>query len=118
LHGVNDIRQREIHTAELLVPEPNAREFEMDIGMIKKTQTPGFEHILAELFKAWGRTICSDIDKHSNSIWNKKELPKEWKEPIIISVYKNSDKTDCSNYCGISLCQLHTKFYPTSCCQG
>ena len=37
------------------------------------------------------------------SIWNKKELPKKWKESIIVLIYKQGDKTDCSNYMGISL---------------
>jgi len=35
--GVNDVRQTEIHTSELLVPEPNAFEIEMVIEEIKKT---------------------------------------------------------------------------------
>jgi len=30
-------------------------------------------------------------------------LPEEWKESIIIPTYKNGDKTDCSNYRGMSL---------------
>jgi len=30
-------------------------------------------------------------------------LPEEWKESIIIPVYKTGDKPDCSNYGGISL---------------
>jgi len=68
LHGVNDVRQREIRTAEPLVPEPSAREFEMDIGKLKKTQTPGIDQIPAELIKKWGRTICCDIHKIINSI--------------------------------------------------
>ena len=47
-----------------------------------------------------------------------RESPEEWKESIVIPIYKKGDKTDCINYRGISVCQLHTKFYPTSCCQG
>jgi hypothetical protein len=30
-------------------------------------------------------------------------LTEEWKESIIVSVYRKGDKTDCSNYRGISL---------------
>jgi len=37
-----------------------------------------------------------------NSIWNKEELPEEWKEPVIVRIYKKGDKTACSNYRGIS----------------
>jgi len=37
VHGVNDVRQTEIHTAEPLVPEPRVFEFELVIEKLKVT---------------------------------------------------------------------------------
>jgi hypothetical protein len=66
-------------------------------------KSPGIDQIPAELIKAGGRIIRSEIHKLIISIWNKKELPEEWKESVIVPIYKKGDKTDCSNYRGISL---------------
>jgi len=38
VHGINNVRQTDIHTAEPLVPEPSAFEFEMAIEKLKKSQ--------------------------------------------------------------------------------
>jgi hypothetical protein len=45
----------------------------------------------------------SAIHKLVNSVWNKEELPDQWKESIIVPIHKKGDKTDCNNYRGISL---------------
>jgi hypothetical protein len=37
------------------------------------------------------------------SIWNKEELPQQWKESVIVTIHKKGDKTDCDNYQGLSL---------------
>jgi len=66
------------------------------------------------MIKAGGRTYHSEFHKLINSIGKKEELPEQWQKLIILCIY---EKGDCSNYKDISLCQLHTKFYPTSCCQ-
>ena len=60
---------------------------------IQRHKSPGIEQIPAELIKAEGRTIRSEIRKIINSIWNKEELPEEWKEFIIVPIYKKGDKT-------------------------
>jgi hypothetical protein len=66
-------------------------------------RSPGVDQIPAKLIKAGGRTIRSEIHKLINYIWNKEELPEQWKESIVVPIYKKGDKTDCSNYRGISL---------------
>jgi hypothetical protein len=38
-----------------------------------------------------------------NSVCNKVELPYQWKESIIVRIYKKGDETECNNYRGISL---------------
>jgi len=83
------------------VPETSAFEVEVAIGKLKNHKSPGTDQIPAELIKEGGRTICCAIHKVI-SIWNKEELPEEWKESIIVPIYKKGDKTDCNNY-GISL---------------
>jgi len=46
VHGVNDVRQTGMHTAEPLVPEPSLIEVEIPIGKLKRCETPGTDQIL------------------------------------------------------------------------
>ena len=85
------------------MPEPSAFEVELAIEKLKSHKSPGIDQIPAELIKAGVRTICCEIHKHIISVWNKEELPDEWKESIIVHIYKKGDKTDCNNYRGITL---------------
>jgi hypothetical protein len=39
-------------------------------------------------------------------------LPEEWKEPIIVTIYKRDDKTDCSDYKSISLLPTTNEIVP------
>jgi hypothetical protein len=103
VQGVNGVRQAEIHTAELLIPEPSVSEIELAIDKLKSHKSPGIDQTPAELIKAGGRTISCEVHKLIISIWNKEELPEEWKNSIIVPIYKKGDKTDCNNYRGISL---------------
>jgi hypothetical protein len=103
VHGVNDVRRMEIHTAAPLVSNPSVPEVEMATKKLKRHRSLGIDQIPAEFIKAGGRKIRSEVHKHIISIWNKEELLEEWKESIIVLVSKKGDKTECSNYRGISL---------------
>jgi len=63
IHGVNDIRQTEIHTAEPLVPEPNAFEVELTTENLTSHKSPNIKQIPAEMIKRGCRTIPCEIHK-------------------------------------------------------
>jgi len=43
---------------------------------------------------------------------NKEELPEEWKESIIVPIYKKDDKTDCSSYTDVKRLLITYKILP------
>ena len=45
VHGVHDVTQAEIHTAEMPVPEPSALEVELAIEKLKSHRSPGIDQI-------------------------------------------------------------------------
>jgi hypothetical protein len=57
-------------------------EVEMAIEKLKGHKSPGIDQIPAELIKAGGRIIRSEVHKRVISVWNKEELPEEWKESV------------------------------------
>ena len=79
VHGFKDVGQAEIHTAEPLVPDPSASQFELAmfelaIDELKSHKSPGIDQISAELIEVRGRTICLEIHKLITSIWKKEKL--------------------------------------------
>ena len=76
---------------------------ELAIEKLKNHKSPGIDQTPAELIKAGGSVIRREIYKLIISIWNKERMPEEWKESIIVPIYKKGDKTDCNNYKDVSL---------------
>jgi hypothetical protein len=75
VHRVNYIRQTEIYTAEPLVPEPTAFEFELAIEELSRQESLGSDEIPRELIKAVSRTVHYEIHKIIISVWNKETMP-------------------------------------------
>jgi hypothetical protein len=100
------------------VPELSAFEDKLAIEKLKSHKSPGTDQIPAELNKARGRTIRYEVHNLIISIWNKKELPEEWKQSIIALIYKKSIKEFVLIIEAYHFCILRTKFYPKPCCQG
>jgi hypothetical protein len=95
VHRVSDVRQIEVHTAEPLERVPSNFEFEIAIAKLKRYKPPGSNQILAEVIQAGVEKLWSEVHKLINFIWNKEELPGQWKKYILIPVHKKGHKTDC-----------------------
>ena len=85
------------------MPEPSVFESELAIQELQRQKSTGSDQIPSEMLKAGGRTVRYQIHKLIISIWNKKELREQSQQSITVSIYRNGDKTDSSNYTAISL---------------
>jgi hypothetical protein len=99
------------------------------IEKLKSHKSPGIDQIPAELIKAGGRKFAVRFISRSLLFGIRRDCRREretdrqrereeWKESTLLSIYKNGDNIDFNSYRGISLLQLRTRFYPTSCSQG
>jgi hypothetical protein len=71
VHNASDVRQIEVHTAELLVTGNSLLVVETVIEKLKKYKLPCSDHNLPELIQAGGETLLTGIHKLINLIWNK-----------------------------------------------
>jgi hypothetical protein len=85
IHNASDVRQIEIHTAELQIPGASHLEVEITIAKLKKYKSLGSAQIVAEFFQAGGEIFVCAVNKFINSIWNKEELLSSAK---ILSLYQ------------------------------
>ena len=57
VHGPDDVRQTEMHTAEPQVPKPNVFEGEKAVKKLKRHKSPGIDQIPSEFIKAGVRYV-------------------------------------------------------------
>ena len=79
------------------------KQFSLSLSQLLQTKShnsPDINQIPVELIMTAGRPIRNEIHELYISIWNKEELPEQWKESILLPIYKKGNKTYCSNYRG------------------
>jgi hypothetical protein len=113
VRGVHGVRQMDIRTAKPLMPEPSLVEVEIATGKFKSYTSPDTDQILAKLIKAGGEILYSEIHRPICCIWNKEELPQQWKESIIYQFIKRVMRLIVIITEGSPSYQLPTKFYLT-----
>ena len=89
---------------------PTEEEVEKAIGQINSGKAPGMDGIPGEIYKAVGPAALDTFTDLLISIWEEEELPRDFRDATIVSLYKNKgSRTDCGNYRGISLLSIAGK---------
>ena len=83
--------------------KPSKTEIKKAIMTLRSGKAAGPDEIPAEAIKADIETAVQMLCGLFSKIWEKEEVPAQWKEGIIIKLPKKGDLRDCSNYRGIML---------------
>ena len=118
IHAVNEVRQPKIHTAEPLVPEPSAFEVELAIEKLKSHKSSGVDQIPAELIKEGGRTIRYQNHKLIFLFGIKWNCLRSGRSRSLYLSIRRGIKQIVITIGAYHLCQLRTKYCPTSFSQG
>jgi hypothetical protein len=109
-YGVSDIRQIETHAAEPLVPDPSAFEVEIAIAKLKRYESPGGDHIPAEMIQTEDEILCSKI--HKVILFEiRKSCLISGRSLLLYQFTRRVIKLTVVNIVGYHCYQPHTKFY-------
>ena len=82
------------------------------INKLKKRRAPRPDHNVNELFLLLDDTNLDILLTHYNEIWTSGDVPTNWKEAIVVSIYKGMGAdTDPANFGPISLLNTIYKIF-------
>ena len=84
-------------------PQLTKDEVRYAIKHLKTGKAPGVDMVTAEEIAAAGEYGVDVMYQLCSRIWEEERFPEEWKQSVIIPIYKKKDKLVCDNYRGISL---------------
>ncbi|VDP56337.1 unnamed protein product [Schistosoma margrebowiei] len=84
-------------------------EISMAIRQIKSDEAAGPDNIPAEALKADVVATARILHILFNKIWDEEQVPKDWKEGLLIKIPKKGDLSNCDNYRGITLLSIPGK---------
>lgn len=61
-----------------------------EISILKKYKAAGLDRLSTSFFKDGSKALTSELTKILGAIWERKEIPKDWREPVIVPTYKKN----------------------------
>ena len=73
------------------------------LGSITTNKASGRDRIPVELFQILKDDAFKVLHSICQQIWKSQQWPQDWKRSVLISIPKNGNSKECSNYCTIEL---------------
>ena len=81
------------------------------IKRIKNNKTGGSDGLVGELLKYGGMGMVYLLEKLFLVMWHEETVPRQWREGLIINLFKKGDREDPGNYRGITLLSVVGKLF-------
>ena len=89
---------------------PTLVEITKAIDQLKSGMMAGVDGIPSEIWKHGGPALHAKLHELFTCCWEHNKLPQDLRDAVIITLYKNKgEKSDCSNYRGITLLSIAGK---------
>ena len=79
--------------------------------MLKNNKTRVCDGIVGELLKYGGSGVVCLLEQLFSVIWREELVPRQWREGLIVNLFKKGDKEDPGNYRGIPLLSVVGKIF-------
>lgn len=88
---------------------PTLGEMREAIKQTKKNKAAGLDGIPAEVFQEGGDQLIHHLHDIVLKIWETEQMPPDFRDALLVTIFKKGDKADCGNYRGISLLSIAGK---------
>ena len=78
---------------------------------LKNNKTGGNDGLVGELFKYGGSGMANLLKALYEVVWTEEGIPTQWRQGLIVSLYKKGDVEDPGNYRGITLLNVVGKLF-------
>ena len=78
---------------------------------LKNSKTGGSDGIVGELLKYGGVGMVDLLEQLFSVIWQEEIVPRQWREGLIVNIFKKGDREDPANYRGITLLSVVGKVF-------
>ena len=89
----------------------SAEDFESALNKLKRYTAAGDDNMPPELLKSGGTPVKSMLLDLFNIIWRSEKVPTTWRKGVVVSIFKQGDRTDCGNYRPITLLRVLDKMF-------